>query len=147
MFKKLFGRKSESEIVAKYRKDNEALMARVASLEIVSQELKETLVTEGAELAKEKCRNAELAARVEELESDNSKAVTYASGRKVMTKAKLKSLRAQLEAVPEGASGFGGSVSVYNKKTKRLSIVELKSKAQALELVSKAEKGNVDIIV
>ncbi|CAM6004842.1 unnamed protein product [Sphagnum balticum] len=66
---------------------------------------------------------------------------------RLLQKQKLKQLRNALESAPTGASGFGGSCSVYDKKTKRVSLVEFKSKQDALDILDRAEKGNVDIII
>lgn len=146
----------------KYKADNIKLLSEVAVLQTQLKNEKDqtAIYLKGYESKKKEVLNLEkeaevlnkqieeLEARVEELESDdNGKKVTFASARKSMSKAKLKALREQLESVPAGATGFGGSVSVYDKKTKRLKVVELKSKAEALELVSRAEKGNVEIII
>jgi len=110
-------------------------------------DLKFKVSTLECDLTEAKDKIKELEAKIKELESDQSKKVTYAQGRKVLTKAKLKALRAQIEAVPSNAKGFGGSVTVYDKKTKRLSFVSFESKSEALEILEKAEKGNVDIVI
>lgn len=88
----------------------------------------------------------ELQQTVKSLESKTSKKVTYASARKSLNKTKMKELKAALEKVPAGAS-FGGSVSVYDKKTKSLKVVELKSKEEALKILKQAENGTLDIVM
>lgn len=137
------------------RKDNLTLMGRVSSLEAGSKSTKDELEKANREVDSQRELLAEKNERISELEERLKDAdekaegtpVKYASARKALTKAKLKQLRTALEASPAGAQGFGGSCSVYDKKTKRVSLVEFKSKADALELLDKAEKGNVDIIM
>ena len=90
--------------------------------------------------------NERLVEKDKKEEENDALVVKYANARNSLNKVKLKQLRKELEAAPNGA-GFGGSAMVYDKKTKRLTTVQLTSKAQALELVSKAEKGNVDIVI
>lgn len=141
--------------VENLKKDNQTLMGRVASLEVFNKELKRDLESADAKVESLNdnltAKDEEIAQLEERLEEADQKAdgtpVKYASARKALTKAKLKQLRDRLESVPSGASGFGGSCSVYDKKTKRLSLVEFKSKEDALAIVEKAEKGNVDIIM
>lgn len=137
-----------------YKQDNLKLMGQVSSLSSALADCKEEL--EEAHEEKEGVQRQLTAAqetiekldeRIKELENDGSVKVTYAQARKTLTKAKLKAMRDRLEAVPAGAQGFQGSVSVYDKKTKRLSVVQLTSKDQALEILSRAEKGNVDIVI
>ena len=131
-------------LMGRYSTEQKACVDRGRQLDKVEAE-RDAAKAEVTKLVKE---NDELSDRVEELESDEKGTkVTYASARKIMTKAKLKDLRAQLEAVPRGANGFHASVSVYDKRTKRLKVVELKSKEEALELVGRAEKGNVEIVI
>lgn len=151
---KYFANRALKKEVEKYKKDNLTLMGKVSALE-------ESLAKHKKDLAYERentdrldlcCNEKNLAIqaleeKVKDLESDSSKKVTYANARKALTKAKLKQLRDKLEAVPGGATGFGGSVSVYDKKTKRLAVVQLTSKEQALEILSRAEKGHVDIVI
>lgn len=137
------------------RKDNTTLIARVGVLESANKELKEDLSDKSKDLTKIEQLLADSREREEELESRLKEAdeqaagtpVNYASARKALTKAKLKQLRTALEAAPNSASGFGGSCSIYDKKTKRVSLVEFKSKSHALEVLEKAEKGHVDIIM
>ena len=137
------------------RKDNTTLMGRVSTLEVANKELKEQEKTSSYSLDQKDKLVTELEDRIKELEQRLEEAdekadgtpVKYASARKTLTQAKLKQLRKALEAAPAGAQGFGGSCSVYDKKTKRVSLVEFKSKQDALDLLSKAEKGNVDIIM
>jgi len=144
----------ESEIEL-LKKDNATLMGRMATVEVANKDLKaenERLSSEVADKEQERReaqeRIAELEQRLQEAdERADGTPVKYASARKTLTKAKLAQLRKSLEAVPDGAQGFGGSVSVYDKKTKRVSLVEFKSKADALAVLEKAEKGNVDIIM
>lgn len=137
------------------RKDNLVLISKVTQLqaqEKKGQEASTSSLKRIAELSKEVEDKDE---RIEELEQRLKDAdekadgtpVKYASARKALTKAKLSQLRKQLESVPSGAGGFGGSCSVYDKKTKRVSLVEFKTKQEALDLLSRAEKGNVDIIM
>ncbi len=146
-------REQEREI-AKFKADALTLAARVGVLENQLKEANES-TQRSAEFHKRAIEERDVARdRVEELEtrlkeadeSDDGVKVSFASARKSLTKAKLKQLREALEAAPDGA-GFGGSVSVYDKKTKRLQLVQLTSKVQALEILSKAEKGNVDIVI
>lgn len=136
------------------RRDNEVLIAKLASLQVnekKGQEASDASLKQILELSKQveerDERIAELEQRlVEADEKADGTPVKYASARKALTKAKLKQLRTALEAAPNGA-GFGGSCSVYDKKTKRVSLVEFKSKADALAILDKADKGNVDIIM
>ena len=143
----LFKKKTESEEVAKYKADNVKLLSRISTLEskLKSSEERAKQHHENHQDAERKLEEAE--ATIARLEKDDSQKVTYATARKTMTKDKLKKMRQSLEAIPSGATGFGGSVSVYDKKTKRLSVVQLKSKTEALEIVAKAEKGHVDIVI
>lgn len=144
----------ESEIEL-LKKDNTTLMGRVSTAEVANTELRRDLesaddkakrLAEESEAKDE--RIAELEKRLEEAdEKADGTPVKYASARKTLSKAKLKQLRQSLEAVPDGANGFGGSCSIYDKKTKRVSLVEFKSKSEALAIVEKAEKGNVEIIM
>lgn len=137
------------------RKDNLTLIGKVTTLQTGQKDdettiahLTETVDNLKADVETKDERILELEKRLEEAdERAEGTPVKYASARKALTKAKLKQLRAQLEAIPSGASGFGGSCSVYDKKTKRVSLVEFKSKDDALKIVEKAEKGNVDIIM
>jgi chromosome segregation ATPase len=144
------------------RSDNTKLIARVGVLDNQVTELRKDLASSDAkvesldELLGERDETiTDLNERIAELEKRLSEAdekadgtpVKYASARKTMTKAKLAQLRKSLEDVPEGARGFGGSVTVYDKKTKRLSVVQLTSKEQALEVLGRAEKGNVEIVL
>lgn len=89
---------------------------------------------------------ASLKKELEEFKNDNGKKVTYANARKVMNKAKLKEMKSALEKVPDGAT-FGATVSVYNKKTKKLTTVNPSSKQEALDLIKKAQKGQIDIVL
>src|SRR5258708_3744476 len=100
----LFKKKSESEVVAQYKKDNVTLMSKIARLESTlefrtkerDEEAKDSDKFEDElSLAKEKVKSLES----ENKDLKNSKPVTYAQGRKILTKAKLKSLRSSLEAV------------------------------------------------
>lgn len=137
------------------KKDNLTLMGRVSSLETGNVELKKDLVSADSkvkslqeELEAKEERISELEERLKEAdEKADGTPVKYASARKALTKAKLKQLRNALESAPAGAGGFGGSCSVYDKKTKRVSLVEFKSKQDALDILDRAEKGNVDIIM
>jgi predicted RNase H-like nuclease (RuvC/YqgF family) len=137
------------------RKDNLVLIGKVGSLEAANKELRDktgSLEDERDELKRDLSEREERINELEKrLEEADAKAdgtpVKYASARKALTKAKLAQLRKQLENVPSGAGGFGGSCSVYDKKTKRVSLVEFKSKDDALDLLTRAEKGNVDIIM
>ncbi len=137
------------------RKDNLILIAKVNTLQQQNKSLNEERDTFGKELDEQATKLGDYNERIKELEERLAEAdekadgtpVKYASARKALTKAKLKQLRSQLESVPSGANGFGGSCSVYDKKTKRVSLVEFKNKQEALDLLSKAEKGNVDIIM
>jgi preprotein translocase subunit SecD len=151
---KYFGNKALKAELEKYKTDNVTLISRVGVLESsLAQEKDQTAVYfRGYEEGKKKISELEdtvssLQGQVEVFENADSKKVTYASARKVLTKAKLKQLRESLEAVPAGANGFSGSCSVYDKKTKRLSVIQLTSKEQALEILSRAEKGHVDIVL
>ncbi|MCX9024670.1 MAG: hypothetical protein OIN85_01075 [Candidatus Methanoperedens sp.] len=157
--------KSYEEIRAdrlKFQSDNLKLIARVGVLEKNIKDLKEdnqVLEDQKGSLENEidakdneidnlKDKIAALEERLADAKQDkNEKKVTYASARKVMTKAKLKDMRKALEAVPAGANGFSGSVTVYDKKKKTLKNVKLESKQQALDIVTQAEKGNVDIVL
>lgn len=151
MFKRFANRALKREM-AQYKADNLTLMGKVASLQSAldfrtkerDEESKDSDRLEN-ELSIAKETISELQEKLEELEGSTK--VTYASARKVLTKAKLKQLRESLEKVPDSANGFSGSCSVYDNKTKRLSVVQLTSKAQALEIVSRAEKGHVDIVL
>jgi chromosome segregation ATPase len=137
------------------RKDNLVLIQKVGTLESANKDLKAKLEDsetnlEGVrgQLQERDDRIKELEQRLEEAdEKADGTPVKYASARKALTKAKLAQLRKALQAAPAGAAGFGGSCSVYNKKTKRVSLVEFKSKADALDVLSQAEKGHVDIIM
>jgi predicted RNase H-like nuclease (RuvC/YqgF family) len=137
------------------RKDNITLMSKVGVLENnLSSANKEgnqrgaTILELQGQVKEKDERIEELEKRLEEADQRNEGTpVKYASARKTLTKAKLASLRKALEAAPSGAQGFGGSCSIYDKKTKRVSLVEFKSREEALALVEKAEKGNVDIIM
>lgn len=62
---------------------------------------------------------------------------------KSLEKAKLKSLEEQVKAAPDSIQG--GSM-VYNKKTKKTSFVEFKSKTEALDLINQAKKGKIQIV-
>lgn len=144
----------ETEI-ASLKSDNLTLISKVGVLESQNRSLKDERDTFDAELTKLEREASDKDERVEELEARLKEAderadgtpVKYASARKSLSKAKLASLRKALEAAPAGAAGFGGSCSVYDKKTKRVSLVEFKSKAEALDLLDKADKGNVEIIM
>jgi predicted RNase H-like nuclease (RuvC/YqgF family) len=137
------------------RKDNLTLISRVTQLQASNKELNTERDTFGKELDEQAKTISEKNERIEELEERLKEAdlkadgtpVKYASARKALTKAKLKQLRNALESAPAGAGGFGGSCSVYDKKTKRVSLVEFKSKQDALDILDRAEKGNVDIIM
>jgi chromosome segregation ATPase len=137
------------------RKDNLVLIGKVTSSQASSKEKEEDCKKLSAEVIEKAATIISLNERIEELEKRLEEAderadgtpVKYASARKTMTKAKLKQLRERLEAVPANAGGFGGSVSIYDKKTKRVSVVEFKSKADAIAILEKAEKGNVEIIM
>ncbi len=137
------------------RKDNEILIGKHSTLQVSCKDLEkenESLKAKARELdaalTESSERTQELEKRLEEAdERAEGTPVKYASARKALSKAKLKQLRESLEAVPAGASGFGGSVSVYDKKTKRVSLVTFKSKADALAILDKADKGHVDIIM
>lgn len=137
------------------RKDNLTLMGKVSSLEVANKSLKDEVASLDKDVKTLRDESSEKEDRIKELEARLEEAdqrtegtpVKYASARKALTKSKLSALRKSLEAVPSGAQGFGGSCSVYDKKTKRLSLVEFKSKEEALELVAKAEKGHVDIVM
>jgi chromosome segregation ATPase len=137
------------------RKDNLILIGKVTALQTREKKLQDDVsemtqvANENFDKVKEKDeRISELEQRLQEAdEKADGTPVKYASARKTLTKAKLKQLRDRLEAVPSGATGFGGSCSVYDKKTKRLSVVEFKSKDEALALVDRAEKGYVDIVM
>lgn len=165
MFKKLFGRSaepmketsapksctycanllSENELL---RKDNSVLMGRFATAGVALQQVVDdkndlaALVKKLETTIKEKNTEiAKLQARAE------GTPVKYVSARKTLTKTRLKDLRARLEAVPANVAGFGGSVSLYDKKTKRVSVVQFSSKADAMAILERAEKGNVEIIM
>lgn len=136
------------------RKDNGVLAGKLSTLQVSAKD-HETTVTgledKVANLESQLSDRDELISELEKrLEDADEKAdgtpVKYASARKALTKAKLKQLREALKAAPDHA-GFGGSCSVYDKKTKRLSLVEFKSKADALAVLERAEKGHVDIIL
>jgi chromosome segregation ATPase len=152
----MFGwfKKSENEEIKKYQKDNVTLMTKISELQAALTREVQSTVSFNKQLAfaEEQIKDGnkkieELEKQLAELQAEKSKKVTYAQARKALTKAKLKALRQSLENIPSGAQGFSGSVSVYDKKTKKLSVIELKSKEQALEILSKAEKGNVDIVI
>lgn len=143
----------ETEIESQ-KKDNLTLISKVGVLEAQNSNFKQDLATAKEEIKSLRDEVDGKNERIEELETRLSEAdeksdgtpVKYASARKALTKAKLASLRKALEAAPS-SQGFGGSCSVYNKKTKRVSLVEFKSKADALDILDKAEKGHVDIIM
>lgn len=136
------------------RKDNLVLIGKVTNLQSQNKALEEnkTNLSAGVEefqktIGDRDERIAELEKRLEEAdEKADGTPVKFASARKVLTKAKLAQLRKALESAPNG-QGFGGSCSVYDKKTKRLSLVEFKNKQDALDVLSKAEKGHVDIVM
>lgn len=143
------------------RKDNEILIGKLSASQVSGKQLQDNAKQDaedkeylGKRLSEKDTTIVELEDRIKELELRLEEAdekadgtpVKYASARKALTKAKLSQLRKALEAAPNG-QGFGGSCSVYDKKTKRVSLVEFKSKADALDLLDKAEKGNVDIIM
>jgi len=60
-----------------------------------------------------------------------------------LTKAKIKQLEAQLRAAPEQLQG---ATMVYNKRTKKVGLVEFKSKTEALALVKKAKSGSIRFV-
>lgn len=137
------------------RKDNLVLIGKVTTLQAQEQKgqaASTASIKQIGELTKQVAERDERIKELEErLQEADEKAdgtpVKYASARKSLSKAKLAQLRKQVESVPSGASGFGGTCSVYDKKTKRVTLVEFKSKADALALLDKADKGNVEIIM
>lgn len=175
MFNKLFGKKEvkaskgyhscvdtcEKDIAnletesENLRKDNVVLVGKVATLQDQNKSLTQEIASFDKDLNSLRQQLTDKEDRIQELEKRLEEAdekadgtpVKYASARKTLTKAKLKQLRESVEKVPAGATGFGGTVSVYDKKTKRVSLVEFKSKQDALDILDKAEKGNVDIIM
>ena len=137
------------------RKDNLVLIGKVTTLQAQEQKGQAASTASIKQIGELSKQVADRDERIKELEDRLAEAdekadgtpVKYASARKALTKAKLAQLRKALQAAPAGAAGFGGSCSVYNKKTKRVSLVEFKSKADALDLLDQAEKGHVDIIM
>lgn len=142
-----FKKKNEGELVNKYKEDNTKLMSRIAYLEAQLKDEKMLNKESTNKLRVFITEVANLKTELEELKSDKSQKVTYVKARKVMNKEKLRQMRAALEAVPSNANGFSGTVSVYDKKARSLSVVELKSRDQALEILRSAEKGHVDIVL
>jgi chromosome segregation ATPase len=83
---------------------------------------------------------------LEALKKKDSVKLSDAQAKKQLSslqKAKLKALEEQLKAAPDGLQG--GSM-VYDKKTKKTSFVEFKSKTEALALIEKAKKGKIQIV-